>query len=150
MLCSPDLLCAPSRFSLQVPASCVLLLLCSRCRAPFRAELSTMAFLSLVCPSPVVARAGPCLTRRCSPCTLPCPHPLQRLDFAELKFLAVASLLGCAPWCPARPLVPSLVFVPVVGAVAPLTLPGLASRDAAPSFLLSPAAPLSISPQLLL
>jgi hypothetical protein len=28
----------------------------------------------------VTARTGPCLTRRCSPWTLPCPHPLQCSD----------------------------------------------------------------------
>jgi hypothetical protein len=59
------------------------------------------------------------------------------LGFCRAQFLAVASLLGCAPWCLARPLVPSLVFVPAVGAVAPLTLPGLVSRDATPSSLLA-------------
>jgi hypothetical protein len=63
----------------------------SPCRAPLRPELSAMASLSLVCPSPVSARAGPCPTRRCSPWTLPCPHPLQCLDFAELNF---------CPWPP--------------------------------------------------
>ena len=63
----------------------------------------------------VTARTGPCLTRRCSPWTLPCPHPLQCSDSVIVSQSRPTSSRCLLPPSSPLQLVPHLVLRLVSG-----------------------------------